>query len=244
MSLLSPLIVLGQINDPWIIGDTLIETAINNSEITLRNVELYWSADTYVPFNYQGRALPVKNSFVTIDVYLEISGENPKNLKYSWFLDGFFQESKSGYGKDSFRFGVRKTKGDSHEVLVKIFNESRSFLIERTIKTPIAEPEIVVSPLSENSIFSKIITVLSGKEISFIAKPYFFSIDKLANLTFNWQINGQQPTTSSDYGASILNLTIPEKKGTKLLEKELQINVTNRVNSGQRASQKIKLQIY
>ena len=139
-----PLDIFGQFDDFWIMDDMLLENSGDNEEITLKTLELYWSTDTYVPFNYQGRKLPTKGSWVFVESHLEISGGNPENLKYSWFLDDIFQESKSGYGKDVFQFVVRRLNNSSHTVLLKVFNESRSFLVERSINIPITNPELIL----------------------------------------------------------------------------------------------------
>ena len=232
--------------DFWTIDDILDDT-INNTEnsekrIYLETIELYWSADTYVPFGYQGRKLPTKESWVFVEVYLEISGGNPKHLKYSWFLDDIFQESKSGYGRDSFKFGVRRLKSASHTVLLKVFNENRSFLVEKSITIPITNPELVLYS-KESSTSAKSFDIISDKETSFLALPYFFSIDSIKDLEFKWTFSDKSVKESS-LTANIFGLKIINKKVGGSLEETLKVIATNKRRDDQGAQKTIKVNIY
>lgn len=226
----------------------LDQSDISDTEINLNSLKLIWSADTYTPFEYKGRALPTQGSKVTAEAMLNISGGNPESLKYSWFLDDVFQENKSGYGRMSFEFTIRRISGRSHLVSVQIFNESRSFFVERQITIPIVEPEVIIYPLNGNSSFSdegnKASPIIAGRKSSFLAKPYFFSIKKLTDLTFEWRFAGHESTISSAYGANVLELNINEKKDNQILEQSLGIEIENKTNSFQKALQTIKVQIY
>ncbi len=197
--------------------------------IKLNMLELAWSAETYAPLDYQGRTLPIKGSMVDVDAIISITGENTGNLKFSWFLDNTFQESKSGYGKTSFRFGVRKFNGDFHNVLVKIFNEDRSFYIEKSIEIPIARSEVVLKQSNMN-------------QLSILAKPYFFSIDKLTDLEFQWTLEGQEPIISSNYNADILDINI-KNKNLPASEYQLGLVVKNLRNTIQSANSSIKINL-
>ncbi len=249
LSLFLPIIAFGQ-GDVWVNDENLLLDGTEiGEEINLEKFELYWSADTYVPFGYQGRPLPTQGSWVTVNAFLELSKGNPKSLKYSWFLDGIFQESKSGYGKDSFKFGIRKLTGSSHTVLVKAFNESRSFLEERSVTIPITSPEIVVynknsSPVKLPYLTSdKKFDVVSDKESSFLALPYFFSIKKIKDLEFEW-ILGEKKVKDSSLVANVFGLKIINKEVGGLLEETLKVVATNKLVSEQKVKKSINLNIY
>lgn len=203
-----------------------------SSNISIRSVDLIWSADSYTPYNYAGRALPAPGSKVVIEVMVDASG-NANDLKYSWFLENVFQKSKSGYGKTRFYFYAMKNPGSSYTIKLQIFNENRSIFEEKTIEIPIVEPELIIE--SNNSI---------GQEFSFSAKPYFFSINKLTDLTFEWLVPGQDPIISSDYDASVLNITISGKENNEILESVLRVNAQNNKDPRQEASQIINVLIY
>jgi len=219
-----------------------------DSYISINKFDLIWSTDTYTPCEYQGRALPSPGSKVTVEAVVSVSGGNADSLKYSWFLEDIFQRSKSGYGKDSFYFYVNQRPGAYHTIRLQIFNESRSVFEEKSIKIPIVESELIVYSSNKNSYFSnrasKMSTILTGKEFSFIAKPYFFSIKKLTDLEFEWHFPGQEPIISSAYDASILDLTVSGKEDEEILESELWVSVKNKKEPRQGAYQTIKVLIY
>jgi hypothetical protein len=228
------------------------EGSLNESaggeDINLNSLKLAWVAKTYTPYEYKGRALPTQGSKVTVDAILDISGGNLGDLKYSWFLDGIFQESKSGYDRNSFQFGIRRTDGSSHTVLVKIFNESRSFMVERTIEIPIVQPETIIC-FSNNGSYSsdrknETADVFSNKKSAFIAKPYFFDIEKLSDLTFEWNFANQPSVISSAYSANVLDLVIGGKEDQKILESNLSLKVTNKLNSRQSDYQSALIKIH
>lgn len=216
--------------------------------ITINSFDLIWSADTYTPYEYQGRALASQGSKVTIEAIVNVSSGNPNSLKYSWFLDNIFQRTKSGYGKDDFYFYVLQYPDAYHIIKLQIFNEDRSVFEEKTIKIPVVEPEVVVYPSNGNGHFSdqtsKTSFVLAGKEFSFIAKPFFFSVKELTGLSFEWRFSGQEPIISSDYDANVLALTISGKENEEILKNNFWVSVTNKTESRQKASQRIKIQIY
>ena len=260
--LMAPLTVLavdefdgsGILDDPSILdsgmleGNSLDYSLQNEEPINLNSIELLWSTDTYTPFDYQGRALPVKGSSITVSANLKISSGNLNSLKYSWFLDDVFQENESGYGKNVFKFRVRRSNGLSHNLLVKIFNDDRSFYIEKTLEIPITKPELIIYSSNGNSHFSNqastISTVLADKKFSFIAKPYFFSIKKLTDLVFEWTLSGTNPIISSDYDASIFNLTISDKNVSETAESNLWVSVKNTLYENQKANGSMKINIY
>jgi hypothetical protein len=237
-----------------LINEDQAEEDIGMEEITtaedtpnLISVDIIWSADSYVPYDYPGRALPPEGGFVDVDVIMELSGGAPESLKYSWFVDDNFEESKSGYGKTNFRSGIRRMSGSSHTILVKIFNESRSFYLEKFIVIPIVNPEIVIYPSPKNQKFSeqakKNISATNNKEFLFIAKPFYFSVKRPADLSYRWDFSDQKTVTSSGYGANTLKITVPQKNTAESVEKNLSIIVTNNVNLIQKAFKTLKMQI-
>jgi hypothetical protein len=230
---LLPLIALAQLD------------AVTN--ISINRFDLVWSADTYTPFDYQGRNLPTIGSKIIVDAVISASSGNIKSLKYSWFLEDIFQKSKSGYGKDSFYFYVQQRPGGYHTVRVQVFNDDRTIFEEKTIKIPITEPEIVVYSLGNNSHFSSqanknFIDIFNDK-LSLVVKPYFFSINKLTDLTFEWTLGSQEPIISSDYDASVLDLTITNANKYEA-ESNLWIGVSNSQEPRQNVRQTIILQIH
>lgn len=245
-----PLEIWAQVYDPFIFNNLIPQDSQNQEqEINLESIDLYWSTDTYVPFGYEGRPLPTTESLITVETDLKISGASPKSLKYSWFLDDIFQEAKSGYGRDSFQFYTRRLKGASHAVLIKIFNESRSFYIEKSINVPITNPEIVVYPKTDSKIglpylaSAENFDVFSDQENSFLALPYFFNIKSVKDLEFTWTV-GDQSAKDSSFLANIFGFKIVNKQVEGSLEQDLNIIVTNKTQTNQSVRKTINLNIF
>jgi len=212
---------------------------------TLKNAEIIWSADTYVPYDYPGRALPSVDAFVDVYLMIELSSGNPANLQYSWFLDNVIDENQSGYGRRDFRFGIRRYANESHVVMVKIFDDSGSFYFEKSIIIPIVSPEVLIYPSVKNPVFSeqakKAIVVRADKKSYFVAKPFFFSIKKPTDLNYQWSITGQEPIIATGLNANVLGLAAQEKKNKEKEEiKNLILSVSNnQLYPKQNTSQKI-----
>lgn len=246
IALLIPFIAWAQFD--FNLDDFLFDDFDINSDITINEFDLIWSTDTYIPYEYQGRALPSPGSKVIVGAIVSVSNGEAGSLKYSWFLEDIFQRNKSGYGMDSFYFYVNQSPGAYQTVRLQIFNEERSVFKEKSIKIPVVEPELVIYPSNGTAYFSdrtsKISLVLVGKEFSFIARPYFFSIKKTTDLTFKWHLAGQEPIISSNYDANILGLTISKKEDKEVVESDLWVSVSNKKESRQKASQILRIKIY
>ncbi|MDP2934557.1 MAG: hypothetical protein Q8N59_02225 [bacterium] len=221
-------------------------TTANEETPNLISIDMIWSANSYVPYDYPGRALAPEGGFVDVDVVMELSGGRPENLEFSWFIDDNFEESKSGYGKTSFRFGIRRMSGATHTVLVKIFNESRSFYLEESITIPVVNLEVIIYPSPKNKNFSeqakKNIVVTDNKEFFLVAKPFYFSAQKPTELSYRWDFSDKEAITSSDYGANILKVILPEKfSGT--MNKSIFVLAANNKNSIQKAYKNLRIEI-
>jgi len=216
------------------------------SNITLVDFYLIWSADTYVPYEYQGRALPSPGSKITVQAIVTAIGDTT-NLKYSWFIENIFQSSKSGYGRTTFSFYASQRPNGYQTIKVQVFNEDRTIFDEISIEIPIVQPEVVIHSYQNHSIFSdqtvKTSNISSGKNFFFTAKPYFFSINKLTDLSFQWKFANQEPLISSAYNANVLNLAIQGKNDEKVIENSLWLNVVNKNNPQQKAMQTIRISI-
>lgn len=218
-----------------------------DEDINLKSIDLVWSADSYVPYDYPGRALAPEGGFITVEAVLETEGGNQANLQYSWFVDDRFEEIKSGYGKKRFTFGVRRMANATHTVLVKIFNESNSFYIEKQITIPLIAPEIIVYTYGGNAHFSTLsrsnVIVSSDKKMSFIARPFFFSIKKMTDLIFDWRIaNNKISATSANN--SILDVKMKGKEDKKELDESLSLKVSNKSFVEQDAFKSVNLKIF
>ena len=235
MLVVSPLMVLAETTDSSFDINTILNELLSGEQATSSNVsikkfDLSWSADTYVPLEYEGRALPVRGGKVFVNADISLSDGDARNLKYSWFLENIFQQNKSGYGKNSFYFYAQQRPGGYHTIRVQIFNEDRTIFQEKTIEIPITKSEVVLSRHNND-------------QFSIIARPYFFSINKLTDLEFEWTLSGQEPIISSNYNASILDIGVSNKNTYQTIEQSLWLNVKNLIETEQSAYNSIKINI-
>jgi len=210
--------------------DSGTTTTAEDEGISLISCDMVWSTDSYVPYEYPGRALPAVDGFVTVTAILNVSGGNAANLQYSWFIDNVFDEAQSGYGRTEFKFGIRRDAQNTHTVLVKIFNDSNTFYYEKTATIPIVEPEILIYSSIKNYLFSEeaknLLSISNNKKTSFIARPFFFSIEKASDLNYSWRISGQEPINSTGFDSNVLELSSSQRTA-QLQTTDLLLRVDN-----------------
>jgi len=164
---------------------------------TPTEVDLIYSADTYTPPFYKGRAWPTHQSTVKVVALPRILDDSDKLIPidtytYTWKRDGRVVQDQSGYGKNVFTY----TSGlldENVEISVKVSPLNyRSEGAASIIITP-TDPKIVI--YEKNPIYGTIFeNAISGiynlqrNEITFEATPFFFDIN---NLNFSWIMNNQ-----------------------------------------------------
>lgn len=153
-----------------------------------------WKSNNYTPPGYQGRALPIDGS--RIDMALELIDQgrvaNLSGKEIRWLIND--DELKSGVGLKNISFIANGFRGDQ-EVEVTIMDYSGANL-EKLITIPTVRPEIVIT----------------GGPITFKALPYFFNIQNISQLRFNWSANGIRATGAVD-NPSVLQLQTPGSSG-------------------------------
>ena len=91
--------------------------------INVSDLALTWTAETYVPPWYKGKALPTQNSVVRVAAIPKLviggSAVSPENLIYNWSLDD--QENiVSGIGLQIFRFRMSDLPRSNHQIEVTV----------------------------------------------------------------------------------------------------------------------------
>jgi len=85
--------------------------------------------------------------------------------------------------------------------------------------------------------------IISDKEFSFLALPYFFNINSLKDLEFKWSL-GDKSVKESSLTANIFGLKIINKEVGGFLKETIKVLVTNKRQSDQRIEKLIKLNIF
>ena len=183
-------------------------------------VDLLWEAiDSYVPTLYKGKALNAHDSGVLVQAlpyFINSQGQqvNPKSLIYTWKVNNKPQQSKSGFGKDTFSFAGPSLYRAS-EVSVDVESSDSDFRARRTINLSAQQPNILfyaqnpllgerlVQPVSGGSI------VLEEDEVVVRAEPFFFSdINNRQEVDYEWKVDGRDIVTVGD--RDIITLRRPE----------------------------------
>lgn len=183
-------------------------------------VDLLWSARTYTPFFYKGKALSGPGSTVkvtAIPYFGKYADTNPSNLIYKWKLNYKNRPDESGVGKNSFVFRSDKGFGES-AVSVEVSDYKQTTKAENSVRIKNVQPELLFyqdSPLS--GLFSGMTLGsefnINKNEILIKAEPYYFSLNAMRGISYKWTMNGKiiQP----EKGGSVIDFrTEPGTSGT------------------------------
>lgn len=171
---------------------------------TRPQIIITWKSGSYAPASFNGKILPSQGS--KIDAGVEVldgtSFGNLSGADITWILNGdTLQEITGG---QRVKFIAPNDPGGIESLEVKISNYKGSSF-GKTIQVPIVSPEVVARKNFSGNIFS-------GKQISLSAKPYFFNIQSLDELNFDWLVNGQKPTQGND--PSLLDVNVQGSSGS------------------------------
>ena len=205
---------------------------------------LSWSTDSYVPNDYQGKALPTTGSTVRVAAEpIKKLALDPDKLTYRWILDHQVNGNASGQGKAVFKFLVTKWTGDSHEVKLQILNQQGNILEEDIMTIKIANPELLLTRSGQDYALQNKLETATGQEIKFAAIPLFFHIKNLTEIDWQWTYDGQNLTSPDEKDLNILNLIIPEGNLNQVLEQNLKVSAANKNDQSQQSSVNLNLQI-
>jgi hypothetical protein len=192
-----------------------------------------WEAGNYAPSWYQGKVLPIVGSPLAVSFELVDNGAlaDLSQSKIRWYVnDRLIINENSGLGIQSVSFNVPDYANNAIEVRVSIVDYQGTTL-DRILYIPLAQPEVVIEMPSADGRISV------GDSI-FRANPFFFNINNLNQLDFEWVVNGKQPET---LGATpwLLSLNVDSKisSGTPI---DLSLTVNNTLNDAESAVRNIQ----
>lgn len=207
---------------------------------------LTWSANSYVPQTYEGKALPIRSSQITVFALpVKKLAQNPDFLYYRWLLDDDVVGWANGIGKSSFSFTAEKWAGDFHKVDSQILDSQQQVVLsQNSIYIKIVDPEVLISdPDNNNYSLVEKISAGTGKDIKLTAWPLFFNISKIDDMNFDWRIDGQSLSDQSASNPNLLNLTIPKSNLSQTLYKNLYLLATPKNNEREQGSVNLSLEI-
>ncbi|TSC53321.1 MAG: hypothetical protein LiPW39_333 [Parcubacteria group bacterium LiPW_39] len=208
------------------------------------NFILAWSSGSYVPANYQGKALPTRLSRVKVVVLpTKKLSQDPEKLYYRWLLDNEIAGKSGGQGKSAFNFWVTRWGGDYHEIESQIVDENENIIARNFISIPVVEAQTLLwRPNSDYAAQDKI-TAKTGQQLNLFAAPLFFHIKNLAELNFEWNFDGQTLTSADQKDLNRFTLKIPAGTLTESLLRQLKLYVTHKVDQFQQTLNDLTIEI-
>ncbi len=216
------------------------------SAIKAGDVFLSWSANTYAPFNYEGKSMPVYGSVISASIVpAKSSIFGLDKLIYRWYLDDDFQDYASNSNRQNFVFRVSQT-GGFHAVKVEVLDKNGAslFLLEKNIA--IVSPEAIIFPAEKNNSRAKISVsqapaLSPGEEQNFTAIPYFFSSASPGQLSYKWTFENQTMVKTAQKNQ--FNVRVATGELAESFTKELSVLMANPLDEMQRAVGKIGITI-
>jgi hypothetical protein len=178
------------------------------------DVDLLWSAESTVSFNYKAKALAAGRTKVKITAvphFIEKGKRIPASqLIYKWFLNNELRDEVSGFGRQSFEFNLSILAQNSEETRVEILNAKGNIKMVKSVSVPIVSPQVLLyeeHPLEGPRLNKAIINLTSRapSQVDLRAEPYYFSPEELK---YNWLVDGQEAKRERPH--NILNLKIGE----------------------------------
>ncbi len=208
------------------------------------NFVLTWSSDSYIPQNYEGRALPTHSSKISVVVLpIKKLSPDPETLYYRWLLDNRVFGANSGQGKSSFDFVATKWGGEAHDIELQILDADGNLAESYFISIPIVEPQILLVTPASNYTAKDSLAAQTNQEINLFAMPLFFSIKNISELNFEWSFDGSAIPNSDPKNLNRFVLKIPAGELSELLLHELKLYATKQQNELEVASNNLIIEI-
>ncbi|MSU55483.1 MAG: hypothetical protein EXS46_03025 [Candidatus Taylorbacteria bacterium] len=185
-------------------------------------VDLIWEAQSYMPPFYKGKAYYPYQGVVKIVAIPNIVTEgggtiSPKNIIYTWTVNGSINQEASGYGKNYIYFkGEIPLKAGRIEVEVSTLD--KTYIASNQTSFAPQSPEVVF--YEDNPIYgilyNKALTGtfhLKDLEIKITAIPYFIGTTERngSGLMYEWGMNNKSTGISSNKD----NLIFRQEKGAE-----------------------------
>lgn len=144
--------------------------------------ELTWSANSYIPPGYMGKALATRNSEITVALIGLNDGRIiDLNGRVDWFLNNRY--FASGNGLTSITFAADEQAAAEYSVRATARDLSGAFFVSAITTIPVVRPQAIVAiPYPERKVPDSFRLVLL---------PYFFSLVSPTSLSVEWSVLGQ-----------------------------------------------------
>jgi hypothetical protein len=164
--------------------------------IHVSDLAVEWTAHTYIPKWYKGKALPILGSFVTISAIpsfmLDGSFIPPSRLIYTWLVDG--REALKGAGEQTLTTRYPSFPRTSRTVIIRVQDIEQRIRKEVRLGLVPQAPRAAVyrtTPLGGIEPRQSVTLIPDPEDIIDVqAEPFYFNTSLRSNLDFQWRING------------------------------------------------------
>lgn len=186
----------------------VLETAGSNItertvEVAPASVDILWTADTYTPPFYKGKALPTYGSTVRVTAIpnlQDVGGTRipVQDIMFTWKKSRFTMPEKSGAGKKTLVYAAGFPKSDDIIGVVASTRDGKSSA-EARVDVSVIDPKIVIYenlPLEgvryESALGNSF--QMSRNEVALSLSPYFFSFPLRGINTgrYEWFLDGRR----------------------------------------------------
>lgn len=189
-------------------------------------VTLTWSTNAYIPLDYPGKSLPSEGNIIEIVANIDSPGMDPQTLIYNWFINNQLQENDSGLGKDVFKFKLERSINQGYGIRLEVKNKEKTLFTSTYILINPIEPEIILE-IPQDYQFP------ANQEIEITAQPYFFNINNINELNYDWSLNGKSASQVNNDNPNSLIIEIGQI--SQSIKQKLTVWTEDKNNSLQRA---------
>ena len=205
---------------------------------------LAWSSNSYVPADYEGRALPSLGSQITVAVMPAKKTLNSDTLTYRWLLDNELIGWANGQGKSSFRFAASHQDGAPHQIESQVLNADGNQLLWRGFLTvKLVRAQILIREAGAGYSAQEVLTTATGRDLKLFARPLFFHIKNPSEINFSWQFDGQTLASPDQKNLDQLTLKIPAGNLAATLTKSLKSTINHKTDPRQSATVNLNIEI-
>ena len=168
--------------------------------ILVSDLTLLWSAETYVPKWYKGKALPIPGSTVNVTALPNFVLGNQRfsseDLIYRWNIDDG-PSTQESFGRQTFRIQMSEFSNSSHTVNVTVEDPTRQIKKQASVTLNSYLPKILFyksSPLGgvEYRHSPAAISASLNKLLDVVSEPFFFATRSKNNLLYRWLVAGSE----------------------------------------------------
>ncbi len=196
-------------------------------------IDILWTAQTYTPKRYLGRALPTNRSKIQAVAipHLGKSNIDPNKLTYNWYKNNRFLTKNSGINMSKITTASPNIY-DEYILNVEVLDRKGNKLGRSGVNIKTVKPEVLlytIHPLLgvryNTSLNNPTLNNNISDEARIVAEPYYFSTINTNLLSYVWKANNMNlEKTSSPQSVTILkstpgaSLSVYVKDKNKLLQ--------------------------